>query len=169
MANEVLLKANKADDFQTPPRALMPLLPFLPLKWIIWECANGNGNLTENLRARGYTVIATDLKDGYDFLAWHPDEFDCIVTNPPYSLKDQFLQRCYLLGKPFALLLPLTTLEGKRQHWLEKYGVEIILMDKRINFITPSGQGSGSWFATAWFTNGLQIGTQITFAKLPTR
>ena len=41
-----------------------------------------------------------------------PVQFDCIITNPPFSLKQEFLQRCYELGKPFALLLPLTTFES---------------------------------------------------------
>lgn len=166
MANIPLLKANKANDFQTPPLALKPLLPYLKQDWTIWECANGEGNLTLELLRLGRKVIATDIQSGHDFLNWHPIDFDCIVTNPPYSLKDQFLKRCYLLGKPFALLLPLTTLEGKRQQWLEEYGIEIILLNKRLNFETPSGEGSGSWFATAWFTNWLNIGAQLTFGKI---
>ncbi len=166
MANTALLRANKANDFQTPIIALKPLLSFLPRR--IWECACGKGNLVDALLFRGFEVLASDIQGGHDFLDWTPplNSFDCIVTNPPYSLKDKFLQRCYLLEKPFALLLPLTTLEGKRQRWLEKYGVEIILLDRRINFETPSGEGSGSWFATAWFTNGLNIGKQITFGNL---
>ena len=167
MANEGLLNSNKADDFQTPTIAVQPLLPYLKQNWTIWECANGKGNITKYLLSRNYRVIATDIMSGHDFLNWFPTEqFDCIITNPPYSLKDDFLKRCYLLDKPFALLLPLTTLEGKRQRWLEKYGIEIILMDKRINFETPSGKGSGSWFATAWFTNGMNIGRQLSYAKI---
>ena len=166
MANEILLKANKANDFQTPVIAIEPLLPYLKRDWVIWECACGKNYITDYLRTKGLDVIATDILTGQDFLNWHPKKFDCIVTNPPYSLKDDFLKRCYLLEKPFALLLPLTTLEGNRQHWLEKYGIEIILMDKRINFETPSGNGSGAWFATAWFTWGLNIGKQLTFAKM---
>ncbi len=166
MANKALLKANKANDFQTPIIALKPLLPYLPRR--IWECACGSGNLVNSLMEKGFEVLASDIEDGHDFLDWAPapDSYDCIVTNPPYSLKDKFLKRCYLLGKPFALLMPLTTLEGKRQLWLEQYGVEIILLDKRLNFETPSGEGTGSWFATAWFTNWLNIGRQITFGKL---
>jgi len=166
MANKPLLTANKANDFQTPPVALNPLLGYLPRR--IWECACGKGNLVNYLLAKGFEVVASDIQDGHNFLDWTPpfDDYDCIVTNPPYSLKDQFLKRCYLLGKPFALLMPLTTLEGKRQRWLEEYGIEIILLDKRLNFETPSGNGTGSWFATAWFTNWLNIGKQISYGRL---
>ena len=116
---------------------------------------------------KGYFTIGTDILSGHDFLTWKPEKFDCIITNPPFSLKQQFLQRAYDLGKPFAFLLPLTTFETtKRQQLFDKYGLEVILFDKRINFETPSGKGSSSWFATAWFTNGLKIGKQLTFYKL---
>lgn len=161
------LKTRFADDFQTPSIALNPLVPFLSNKWIIWECAEGKGNLTRELDARGYKVIGTDILSGFDFLKWTPDDYDCIITNPPYSLKQKFLARAYHLGKPFAFLLPLTTFEtAKRQYYFKKYGLEVILFDKRINFVTPSGKGSGAWFAVAWFTNWLNIGQTLTFANL---
>ena len=156
------------DDFQTPSEALNPLLPYLKGDWIIWECAQGKGYLAKHLRKSGYSVIGTDILTGEDFLAYQPHvPFDCIITNPPYSLKQQFLIRAYDLGKPFAFLLPLTTLETRaRQNLFKRYGIEIILFDKRINFHVPSGKESKSWFATAWFTNGLHIGKELTFTNL---
>src|SRR5574344_195369 len=39
------LRQGSSDDFQTPPIALKPLLPYLKSDWRIWECACGNGNL----------------------------------------------------------------------------------------------------------------------------
>lgn len=160
-----------SDDFQTPPEALYPLLPYIKKDWIIWEPACGKGNLVTELKLHGYVVTGTDIKTGYDFLNWEPINeyggYDCIITNPPYSLKQQFLKRCYDLGKPFALLLPLTTFETqKRQYYFKKYGVQVIFFDKRMNFETPSGNGGGSWFATAWFTNWLNLPHDLLFTQL---
>lgn len=163
---------NAPDHFQTDPVALDVLVPFLNKKWTIWECAEGKGNLVRSLYDRGFgNVYGTDIKcewpDGVDFLTdkiWQRDA-DAIVTNPPYSLKDEFLERCYDLGKPFALLLPLTTFDSKKRRLLfKKHGIEIIFLPKRVNFETPNGAGSSAWFATAWFTNGLNIGQQLTFS-----
>lgn len=65
---------------------------------------------------------------------------------------------------PFALLLLLTTFETRRrQRLFKEYGVEIIVLPKRINFETPSGKGSWSWFVVAWFTNWLNIGKSLVF------
>jgi len=165
------MKQGNSNDFQTPPLALKPLIPFLNKDWTIWECACGKKNLKEELELKGFEVIATDIiyDKEYDFLNWNPEynEFDCIITNPPFSLKQEFLERCYKIGKPFALLLPLTTFEtAKRQNLFKKYGIQVIFFDKRINFETPSGKGSGSWFATAWFTWGLNLPKTLNFVKL---
>lgn len=154
------------NDFQTPREALLPLLPYLKKDWLVWECASGKGNLVRGLADYGYKVIGTDILGGYDFLSYTPDLFDCIVTNPPYSIKQDFLTRAYALGKPFAFLLPLTTFEtAKRQQLFRDNGLEVIFFDKRINFEVPSGKGSSSWFATAWFTRGLNIGRQMSFVS----
>ena len=159
------------DDFQTPPKAIVPLVPYLKAKGIkvVWECAAGKGNLVRALRAFGFKVIATDIiyDPKQDFLTYEPDEpWDAIVTNPPYSLRYEFIRRAYELGKPWAMLMSLTTLEGRRQRLFEKYGIELLLLDRRINFETPSGRGSGAWFPVAWFCWKL-LPKQICFGKVP--
>jgi hypothetical protein len=157
------------NDYQTPPQALDPLLPYLKKAWIIWEPAMGTGNLVNYLSLKGFNVIGTDIKDpevlpSHDFLQWQPENFDCIITNPPYSLKQKFLERCYSLDRPFALLLPLTTFETKkRQALFKKHGVEVIFLPERINFATPNGKGSGAWFATMWLTWKLNLPKQMNF------
>src|SRR3990167_5544222 len=161
------MKQGNSNDFQTPEEALNPLIPHLKKEWMIWECAEGKGKLKEALAKRGFKVYGSDILTGTDFLITGSAMADCIITNPPYSIKQKFLQRCYEFKKPFALLLPLTTFETeKRQNLFKRYGLEVIFLKKRINFETPSGQGSGSWFATAWFTNWLNIGNQLTFVEL---
>jgi hypothetical protein len=159
------------DDFQTPPEALTPLYPYIQgMK--VWECAQGKGYIVRELKSRGFDVIGSDILTGQDFRMWEPNEsYDCIVTNPPYKYKQEFLERAYMIGKPFAFLLPLTTFEtGARQKLFSKYGLEVIFFDRRVNFETPNQvEKSSSWFATAWFTNGLNIGKQLTFAKLKVR
>lgn len=160
------LNIRYSDDFQTPPEALEFLYPYLPSHWKIWEPAAGQGLLVAGLREHGYEVEGSDITTGDDFLV---SERNCnmIVTNPPFSLKLEFLERCYALGKPFALLLPLTALETeKRQRLFREHGIEIILLPRRINFVTPNKRESSSWFATAWFTHGLNIGRQLTFSQV---
>jgi hypothetical protein len=162
------MKSGSPDHFQTDPVALNPLLKFLFPFRIIWECAAGKGKLVKKLEDAGHIVVPTDILTGQDFLSCDPYVHDAIVTNPPYTIKDAFLQRCYELEKPFALLLPLTTFDSrKRRLMMKKHGVEVVFLPNRVNFETPNGMGSSSWFATAWFTKGLNIGQQLTFTDEP--
>lgn len=146
MAKKLQIQSKgRPDDFQTPDYALDFVVPYLNKDWLIWECAEGKGNLTKGLQIRGFKVIGSDKE--FDFLK-NKKECDCIITNPPYSLKQQFLERCYTLEKPFALLMPLTALESEqRQKLYRKFGIQLIIPNKRINFETPSGkQGGGMVF-----------------------
>lgn len=165
------MATGRPNDFQTPPYALDPLLPYLYKNSVIWEPACGKGYLVDEFRRLGYTTIGTDILTGQDFFTYEPEDYNCIITNPPFRLKGQFWERCCELGKPFALLMPLTALETKkRQRLMQDYGIEIILLDRRINFETPNMvEKSSSWFATAWFTNGLGIGAQLSFAEIHER
>ena len=129
----------------------------------IWEPAAGEGILARALIARGFHVVCSDIETHplqyqfpLDFLTEQmPYHYDCIVTNPPFSLKYEWLERCYDLGKPFALLLPLETLGSvKAQALFREYGKPaVILMSPRVDFKMPDAGwlGGGAQFPTAWF------------------
>lgn len=147
------------DHFQTMPDVLIPLLPHLDRKWTIWEPAQGKGYLREGLDDFGFRTIGSDLLTGQDYLAEEPEEpWDASVTNPPYTIKDDWLLRSYRLGKPFALLMPVTTLEGKKRQGLFKYfGLDLLMLPRRATFETPNGKVGGAYFLSAWFTWRLPI------------
>jgi len=168
------LRKDGSDDFQTPPEAVVPLLPYLKKDWLIWECAMNKGMIVNTLKKFGYNVIGSDINEYpgnsgevHDFLTWSPEKFDVVVTNPPYSKRYEFIKRAYELNKPWAMLMPLTTLETrKRLNLFEEYGIELLLLDDRIHFITPHNAPSHAWFPVAWFTWKL-LPKQIVIGKVP--
>lgn len=141
---------------------MTPLIPYLEGK-VVWEPACGDGNLLKGLNAFGIECFGTDILTGQDFFSYTPDRpFDIIVTNPPFTgkVKNQWLKRTYSLGKPFALLLPLTTLESmQRQIMFAQYGIDIIVMPRRLHFNNVKNCN----FLTLWFTWNLGLPQQITF------
>ena len=146
------MKNEKNDELYTPEYAITPLLKYLPHNITIWECTDyGSSNITKVLNERGYNVIHTK-KEEFDFLKDDPNfEFDMIITNPPYSLKNEFIRKCYEYGTPFCLLLPITSLEGiERGKLYRKYGLEVLVFDRRCNFIYDNSKKS-NWFNTSWF------------------
>lgn len=158
------VKNTKNDELYTPKEAIYPLLKYLDKSKIYWECTDfGDSNIRKVLVENGYKVIATK-KEEFDFLKDDPlFKFDTIITNPPYSLKNQFLKRCYELDKPFALLLPITSLEGKTRGKLyREKGIELVVLDKRINFMKEK---KNVWFNTSWFCYKI-CNKQLNFEKV---
>jgi hypothetical protein len=117
-------KRRKSDFYETPysiTRHLLDVEEF-PLYGVILEPSCGNGAISEILRERDYNVIAKDIKNGDDFLL-ETQKYDAIITNPPFSLAFEFIQKAKKLTNYFALLLPLSYLHGKKRYdtiWTDK-------------------------------------------------
>ena len=165
-------KFNPFDFCQTPGYALDPLWEHLDFYDTVWEPACGEGNLVRRFQEKGVDVVGSDILEGHNFFIWQPEHWNVIVTNPPYTAKFEWLSHCYYLKKPFALLLPVETLGAfKAQRLFMQHGLELILMNRRINFKMPNKgwDGAGAWFPVAWFTHGLNIGQPITYANIVAR
>jgi len=151
------------DEYWTPAYAVTPLLKHIPKGATVWECTDteGKSEIARVLREHGCTVVTTGRRK-FDFLFDEPDfHFDYIITNPPYSKKDQFIERCYELKKPWAMLMPLTTLEGVvRGQMFRKKGLEVMVFDRRVEYI-----GKSCWFSSAWFCNKV-LKQKLIFAEL---
>jgi len=156
-------KNEKHDHFDTPAYAVFPLLQYIDPSWTIWEPTDttGKSQITRVLREHGCKVVSTSKKD-FDFLTDTPDfYYDCIVTNPPYTIKDEFIKRCYEQEVRWAMLMPLTALEGiQRGRLYRRYGLELLVFDKRTEFT-----GGACWFNTSWFCYRV-LPSQLIFVEL---
>lgn len=65
----------------------------------------------------GYNVIY-NIRDFLDRDVAY--EFDFVITNPPFSIKDDVIERCLEYGKPTMLVLPMDSLGGVKRHSLFK-------------------------------------------------
>jgi predicted RNA methylase len=101
------------DFYPTPPEATIALMDFLKLeKQTIWECACGNNAMSDVLESYGHNVISTDINSGIDFLKAHR-ECDAIITNPPFNVSAEFIQKATKEADVVAFLL-------KSQYWHAK-------------------------------------------------
>lgn len=136
-----------SDECYTPKEAVLPLLPFLFKYHTYYECtANISSSIVDVMQAEGYNI---NPSMGSDFLLDPvPQDINVIITNPPYSKKDLFIRKCYQTGKPFALLLPVSSLQGRaRGKMFAKHGIDLLVLNNRIDF---TGKGAPH-FGVAWF------------------
>ncbi|OYW46696.1 MAG: hypothetical protein B7Z36_04455 [Novosphingobium sp. 12-63-9] len=152
---------NGPDFFPTPAWATEALIDNENFQGGIWECACGNGAMSEVLKQVSHSTFSSDLYDrgygeaGIDFLDANI-KHDNIVTNPPYNAAEGFVERgLELANRKFALLLRLAFLEGanrQRTIFSKAPPARVWVFSERITFY-PAGaevKGSGTT-AYAWF------------------
>ena len=162
-------KSGPMDNCQTPPYALDPILPYLDKSLTWWEPAMGKGNIVNTLVDKGYKIHGTDIEKGWDYFYCElPTLWDVSITNPPYGLKFKWLARCYELGKPFALLVPVEMLGAKQtQELLKVNPFEIMLLNRRVNFEMPNKgyNGAGAQFPVFWLTSRI-LPEKVMFGEI---
>ena len=114
-----------------------------------------NGLLSiKHLFGGGYDVVRSSLIEGQDFFEYEPEKWDIMISNPPFSKKDDVLQRAFDLGKPFALLLPANSIQGKKRFKIFKNEIQMLCFDRRIDFHTNGDMENytkGTPFGSAYF------------------
>lgn len=164
------MKKPKSDEVYTPSYAVDPILKYLkPNSKILCPFDTETSNYVKELTKAGHAVIfshingATNYKDFFSYTKNELKNIDYIVSNPPFSSKDKVLEKLYELNIPFAMLLPLTSLEGVKRHFLfAEHGVELLIFDKRINFLAEK---KSNWFNTSYFCWNV-LPRKIIFEKL---
>ena len=128
------------DFYATNPKALYLLLEQFKkdkilLKNNVWECACGQGHLSNVLIKKGYNVISTDLIDrGYgkvkDFLEVDTIFDGDILTNPPFKDAECFVKKGMEIlkdGCKLILFLKIQFLESKSRYELfKKYPIKYL-------------------------------------------
>lgn len=149
----------KDDFYRTPERATKALLSVETFSGSIWEPACGDGAISEVLIAAGHEVYSSDLIDrGYgesnhDFLLTN-HRADNIITNPPYKLANEFIERSLMLttGK-VAMLLKLTALAGKeRRRIFESSPFKAVYVHTgRLQMMRNGGEEAAGMIDFGWF------------------
>ena len=149
-----------------PECATLALLRVEQLPKRIWEPACGRGAIVRVLRAHGHEVLASDLIDygdptcfyRRDFLLEHklPKCCECILTNPPFSLAEEFVEHALELCPHVIMLLRLAFLESERRSHILDTGslARIHVFRRRLPMMHRdgwTGPKASSAMAFAWF------------------
>ena len=167
MANHQF-KHNKADEYYTKEYAIKPLLKYIPTDKTVWcPFDKQESNFVKLLQERGNNVIFSHIETGQDFFEYEPQNYDYIVSNPPYSLREPILERLFLLGKPFAMLINEAGLfdSKKRYELLKNNRFEIMVFDSRVDYIKGTEVMKGVPFKSIFLCSKV-LHTTYVFEKL---
>ena len=164
-SNHVDAEREKHDYYATEPRATELLLEVERFSHQVWECACGEGHMSEVLKEHGYKVFSTDLIDRgyggvYDFME-HDTSTKLnvdIITNPPYKIALEFAKKALdsvSVGQKVAFFVKTLFLEGKaRKEFFKECPPKIVYVSSSRLKCAMNGdfeKMGSSAVAYAWF------------------
>lgn len=148
---KVLYSKGGNDECHTPEYGVTPLLEFLPKKSVKIWCPfdKEDSAFVKTFKRAGYNVIHSHIEDGQDYYNYEPDEWDIIISNPPFTNKRLIFERAISFNKPFALLMTNTWLNDAAPKQLFKdIGLQLLMFDKRIEY---EGLGNKITFSSSYY------------------
>lgn len=102
--NTGYLKADRTEESNeqyTPYYAVDPILKYIPEGARVWTPFDREWSaFYQSFKARGgFSVIRSDISDGLDFFTYEPPEYDCIVSNPPFTQKRRGIKKALRTGE----------------------------------------------------------------------
>jgi hypothetical protein len=163
--NQLNKKHSKQDNYETPFKTFELISKYLDKSNVIWSPFYCCGLVSEHWTKLGFNYFHIDK----DFFTYEPEEYDIIVDNPPYSIKQKIFKKCVELNKPFALFVPIDTLERKYiKELIGNNDLQIIIPNNRTNFISNYAKlkHHTPWKA-CWFCYKMNLldGRQLIFEE----
>lgn len=157
--NTNIIKLNKEDDYMTPNAVWDSIKHLIPKDKIIWECFYGDGESGKYLSKIGFNVESYDI----DFFNETNFKYDILISNMPYSIKAKVFQKLAEINKPFMMLVPVATMT---KQYLKKYfknEIQIIIPERRIQFIKNGKQTDRCYFDTIFICYKMNLLSDIVF------
>jgi len=154
----VIDKKQKKDEWNTRSYAVYPILEYLRKGKTIWcPFDKKDSNYVKIFKENNFNVISGHIDEGKDFFKYEPEEYDYIISNPPYSLRESILIRLFQFKKPFAMLINISGLfdSKKRFNLFKNNPFEIMIFNKRIDYIKVGKNKSSPPFASIYLCSNL--------------
>lgn len=135
------------DTYETPGWAVKCLFDLIPVRkdWTYIEPCRASGRFYNELPIGS---AWGEIREGIDYLTTKYDRVDCMVTNPPYSLAQEFVEKAHEDADVIIMLLRLGFLESmRREEFWKQYPLDhLITLSKRPSF-TEDGKTDGAGYA----------------------
>jgi len=129
------------DECYTPDYGVTPILQFIPEGKIVWCPFDTKDSEFVKQISQTNKVVFSHIEAGQDFFEYEPEEWDIIVSNPPFTKKRKFFERALSFNKPFALIMTNTWLNDSAPKQLFKdKDLQLLMFDKRMRFMSPDGR-----------------------------
>lgn len=127
--------------YPTPDETVQRLFSIIPInpEWTYLEPCRGKAQAIYKHMPEGSQWA--EWSEGVDYLETRFSPVDCIITNPPFSLTQQFLEKSFQEADVVIYLQRLNYLgsKGRKDFWNNHKPTNMIILSKRPSF---SGDGN---------------------------
>lgn len=153
---ENMYSKGKNDECYTPDYGVKPILKYVAFDMKIWcPFDKDDSNFVKLLKQNGNIVHNTHVDMGQDFYEFIPDfDWDCIISNPPFTNKAEIFKRALSFDKPFALIMSNTWLNDSAPKKIFKdKDLQLLMFEERMRFISPTGEiiGNSPTFSSSYY------------------
>ena len=167
-SSELMYSSGNNDECYTPNYGVSPILKYIPNDVTVWCPFDTEDSEFVKQISQQNEVIYSHIKYGQDFFTYEPDQWDVIVSNPPFTNKRKFFERALSFNKPFALIMTNTWLNDSapKQLFTDK-DLQLLMFDKRMKFILPDGRDNSKiTFSSSYYCWNF-LPKQIIMEHLP--
>ena len=135
-SKDILYSKGANDECYTLDYAVKPILKYLPKDKIIWcPFDTEKSEFYRQLSQGGWQVIRSHISEGKDYYKYEPEQWDIIVSNPPFTNKRAIFERALSFNKPFALIMSNTWLNDSAPKQLfRNKDLQLLMFEERMKF-----------------------------------
>jgi len=143
-----------SDECYTPRYTVIPIVRHILLYedkigknvtvWLPFD--KEDSEFVKVLQEVGINYVSSHIDEGKDFFEYEPENWDIIVSNPPFKNKKAFFERALSFDKPFALLMTTTWMNDAAPFKVfKKYGkdLQLLTFDKRTHYLDSEKKDMG--------------------------
>ena len=152
-SKDILYSKSPNDEKHTPEYAVLPILKYIPENKIIWCPFDKENSEFVKVISKTHKVLFSHIDNGQNFYDYEPSEnWDIIISNPPFTGKRQVFERAISFNKPFALLMTNVWLNDSAPKKLFKEkDLQLLMFDKRIEFNGDHNKEKKITFSSSYY------------------
>ena len=142
-SGKLMYSKGNNDECYTPYYAVKPILKYIPKDAIVWCPFDTDKSEFVKQISNTNKVEYSHINNGQDFFEYEPDDWDIMLSNPPFTNKRKYFERALSFNKPFALIMTNTWLNDSAPKQLFKdKDLQLLMFDKRMKFNSPDGRSN---------------------------
>lgn len=163
------IKHSNTDEWFTLDSSVWLIVPYLRTNGyqkILCPFDKEDSAFVQVLEDCGFEVKHSHIDEGSDFFDFDDfEEFDAVVSNPPFSKRQKILEKLFEVGIPFALIMNFNGLFDAKNRWelFRRNRFELLVPQGRMKFKNDEGIGNSPNFQSIYVCSQM-LENQIEFA-----